>query len=121
MRIMIFDDEMDVLNLYSLILKKKGHEVHAEQNCMHILDKISEIKPDVILMDNEMPVLSGLDATKLLKGTNDYAHIPIISISANSEGKKLAEEAHADMFLPKPIGISELEKAITHVTHRRAA
>src|SRR5688500_10218512 len=121
MRIMIFDDEMDVLNLYSLILEKKGHEVYTAQNCVHILDKISEVHPDVIIMDNELPVMSGLTATKRLKSDKEFAHIPIISISANMEGKKLAEEAKADMFLPKPLGISDLENALRQVSVKNSA
>lgn len=121
MRVMIFDDETDVLNLYSLILKKKGHDVYTAQNCVHLFDKISEAKPDIIIMDNEMPVLSGVAATKLLKENSGFAHIPIISISANVDGKKLAEEAHADMFLCKPIHVAELETAINNLSRGRAA
>lgn len=121
MRVMIFDDEIDVLQLYSMILQKKGHEVYTAQNCVHLLDKISEVQPDVIIMDNEMPVMSGLTATKRLKEDSEYSDIPIICISANTEGRKLAEEAHADMFLPKPLGIRELEHAIHTVTTPNAA
>ncbi|WP_276134975.1 response regulator [Polluticoccus soli] len=120
MKVMIFDDEIDVLQLYSMILQRRGHEVHTAQNCLHLMDKIEEVHPDVIIMDNEMPVLSGLQATKVLKEDTVYKAIPIICISANTEGAKLAKEAHADMFLPKPLGIRELEDAINKVTLKAA-
>jgi DNA-binding response OmpR family regulator len=120
MRVMIFDDEEDVLSLYSMILKRRGYDVYTSQNCIHLFDKISEAKPDIIIMDNEMPVLNGPGATKLLKENAEFSGIPIISISANIDGKKLAEEAHADMFLCKPIHIAELESAIDLVTKRAA-
>jgi CheY-like chemotaxis protein len=118
---MIFDDEPDVLQLYSIILKKKGYEVYTEQSCVHLFDKIAAAKPDVIIMDNEMPVVTGLSATRNLKKDKDYEHIPVISISANADGRKLAEDAHADLFLPKPLHIHDLEKAILKVTSQAKA
>lgn len=121
MRIMIFDDEADVLQLYSIILRKKGHEVFTEQSCVNVLDKVTNVHPDLIIMDNEMPVLTGLSATKKLKSEKEFEHIPVISISANAEGKQLAKDAHADLFLPKPIHINDLERAINIVTSRNAA
>lgn len=122
MRIMIFDDEADVLQLYSIILRKKGYEVHTEQSCTDLVNKLEEVHPDLIIMDNEMPVVSGLVATRHLKSNKKYSHIPVISISANADGKKLAEDAHADLFLPKPLHIQDLEKAIHKVTsHNKAA
>jgi CheY-like chemotaxis protein len=120
MKVMIFDDEEDVLSLYSMILKKRGYEVQTSLNCVHLFDKISEARPDIIIMDNEMPVLTGPAATKLLKASAEFSNIPVISISANTEGKKLAEDARADMFLSKPISINDLETAIYRVTHNAA-
>lgn len=118
---MIFDDEADVLQLYSIILRKKGYEVYTEQCCTDLFDKVAEIQPDVIIMDNEMPVVSGLSATRKLKNHKQYGHIPVISISANADGIKLAEDAHADLFLPKPLHIQDLEKAIVRVTAQNKA
>lgn len=115
MRVVIFDDEADVLHLYKLILERRGYEVITYPNCDNLFSTVNNAHPDVIIMDNEMPGLSGLLATKCLKGDSRFAHIPIISCSANTEGKALAEEAHADMFLPKPFTISKLEHAIKSV------
>lgn len=115
MRVVIFDDEADVLYLYKIILEGKGYEVITYPNCDNLFSTVDKAHPDVIIMDNEMPGVSGLAATKCLKADSRFAHIPIISCSANSEGKALAEEAHADMFLPKPFTISKLEKAIQSV------
>ena len=115
MRVLIFDDEIDALYLYKIILEKKGHEVVTFLNCDNLFYDVDSIHPDVIIMDNEMPGISGIDATRYLKADERFAHIPVISCSANSEGERLAEQAHADMFLPKPFTASRLEHAIKSV------
>jgi DNA-binding response OmpR family regulator len=115
MKVLIYDDEVDVLQLYRMILEKRGYEVLTFDNCNDLIPTIDLTHPDVIIMDNEMPGISGVQATKSIKGDIRYAHIPVISCSANTEGKKLAAEAHADMFLPKPFSIQGLEAAIKQV------
>lgn len=115
MRVLIYDDEPDVLRLYKMILEKRGYEVLTFDNCCDLITTIDHTHPDVIIMDNEMPGISGIQATKSIKSDLRYAHIPVISCSANSEGKYLADEAHADIFLPKPLSIQGLEAAIRQV------
>lgn len=115
MRVLIYDDELDVLRLYKMILEKRGYEVLTFDNCNDLITTIDHTHPDVIIMDNEMPGISGIQATKSIKNDIRYAHIPVISCSANTEGKSLAAEARADIFLPKPLTIQGLEAAIKKV------
>ncbi len=115
MRVLIYDDELDVLRLYKMILEKRGYEVLTFDNCNDLIPTIAHTHPDVIIMDYEMPGISGIQATKSIKNDIRYSHIPVISCSANTEGKYLAAEARADIFLPKPLTIQGLEAAIKKV------
>ncbi len=77
--------------------------------------------PDLIVMDINLPGASGLEATRILKTTQDTAHIPVAILSANvlADVKRQAKQAGADYFLAKPLVLSDLEHIIHHVTESR--
>ncbi|MNW07478.1 Polar-differentiation response regulator DivK [compost metagenome] len=68
--------------------------------------------PDIIFMDNWLPDVGGIDATRELKGHPTLKNIPVIYFTANNDVKSLAEQAGADGYLSKPFDIQELENII---------
>ncbi|MFM6975455.1 MAG: PleD family two-component system response regulator [Sphingobacteriaceae bacterium] len=116
-KILICDDDTDILSICQYILVELGWEVHTRTNCNDILQTVREIKPDIILMDNWIPDCGGIVATQTLKMQHDVKNIPIIYFSANNDIKKLAKEAGADTFLSKPFDIKELEDVVISVEH----
>ena len=115
-RILICDDDADILSICTYILEEQGWEVHTRTHCNGILDVITEIKPHVILMDNWIPETGGIKATQAIKSVDELKHIPVIYFSANNDIKSLADQAGADTFLAKPFDIDELERVISSVT-----
>lgn len=115
-KIVIFDDDEDILSVCAYILEEKGWQVHTFTDCNEITEKVSGIQPDVILMDNWIPDDGGITATQILKGTKALQHIPIIYFSANSDIQSLASQAGAETFLAKPFDLEELEQVINRVT-----
>ena len=113
-KIIIYDDDTDLLEVCSLILEAKNFDVITKDKCTEILDDIMEHKPDVILMDNWIPDIGGVKATRLVKDSDIFRHIPIIFFSANNNVNELAVEAGADYFLQKPFDISELENIVVN-------
>jgi len=111
-KVLILDDDMDILQICSIILKKKGFDVCTLNNSHEVIDRVRGYQPDVILMDNWIPGPGGIEATKELKNTPDLQGIPVIFFSANSNVTQLAREAHADYFLQKPFDITELEAIV---------
>jgi CheY-like chemotaxis protein len=108
-RVLILDDDIDILQICSIVLKKKGFDVETLNNSNQVVSQVRSYQPDVIIMDNWIPGPGGIEATRLLKldpGTQD---IPVIFFSANSNVTQLAREAQADYFLQKPFDITELE------------
>lgn len=114
-RILICDDDTDILSICEYILAELGWEVYTRTDCNDLLNAVSELKPDIILMDNWIPDYGGIVATRALKTSLTLKHIPIIYFSANNDIKVLAREAGADTFLPKPFDISDLEQVISSV------
>lgn len=114
-KIIIFDDDEDILSICSYILEEQGWQVYTFTDCNKIVDKVSLIMPDVILMDNWIPDDGGIIATQILKKTDGLKEIPVIYFSANSDIELLANHAGAETYLAKPFDLEELERVINTV------
>jgi len=66
-KVILFDDDEDILSICKFILEEKQWEVFTFTDCNNIIEKVSEILPNVILMDNWIPDLGGIIATQLSK------------------------------------------------------
>ncbi|AYL98202.1 response regulator [Mucilaginibacter celer] len=114
-KIIIFDDDEDILSICSYILEEQGWEVHTYSDCNNIVEKVSAILPDVIMMDNWIPDSGGIIATQTLKKTDALKDIPVIYFSANSDIQILASHAGAQTYLAKPFDLDDLERVINRV------
>jgi len=114
-RILIFDDDADILAICKFILEEQGWEVFTSTHCNNIVETVSSIDPKVILMDNWIPDSGGIVATQTLKSTEGLRDIPVIYFSANNDIQALAKQAGADTFLPKPFDINQLEEIVNSV------
>jgi len=114
-KIIIFDDDEDILSICSYVLEEQGWEVHAFTDCNNVTEKVSGIYPDVILMDNWIPDAGGIIATQTLKKSDELRSIPVIYFSANSDIQLLASHAGAESYLAKPFDLHQLEKVISNV------
>lgn len=111
-RVLILDDDLDILQICTIVLKKKGFDVQTLNNSNQVVNQVMDFQPDVILMDNWIPGPGGIEATRLLKLAPETQDIPVIFFSANSNVTQLAREARADYFLQKPFDITELEAIV---------
>lgn len=114
-KILICDDDAEILTICTYVLERQGYEVFTSQHCNDIVDIVKRISPDVILMDNWIPDAGGVVASQTIKRHDDVHHIPIIYFSANNDIRELARLAGADAFLSKPFDLSQLEKVIAGV------
>ncbi len=110
---MIFDDDEDIVSICQMILERHNWVVSAHTTCCDIIDKVKNEMPDVILMDNWIPSIGGIDATRLLKENTITCAIPVVYFSANNAIEKLAREAGADTYLAKPFDLRTFENLIT--------
>lgn len=115
-KVLICDDDLDILEVTKIILQMKGFSVETRINCNHIFETVEEIKPDVILMDLWIPEIGGEAATSLLKNSEKTKGIPIILFSANNNLEKIAQSCGANHFLSKPFDINELEAVLEKFT-----
>lgn len=116
-KIIIFDDDEDILSICSYILEEQGWQVYTFTDCNNIAQKVEGIAPDVILMDNWIPDAGGIIATQTLKKTEELKNIPVVYFSANSDIQLLASHAGAETYLAKPFDLEDLERVINTVLH----
>jgi CheY-like chemotaxis protein len=122
-KILIVDDEPDVLRLTSLRLEKLGYEVLTATNGKEALDVLRNEKPDMAMLDLIMPVMYGSEICKLVKSDEALKHIPIVLFTAYSEimtGEK-AKSIGADGYIAKPFFARELESVVEQALAAPAA
>ena len=111
-KVFVFDDNADILELCTIILEDAGYEIKTSSTSNDIIGQVNAYIPDIIFMDNWLPDVGGIDATRALKKDEALKNIPVIYFSANNDVSALAEQAGADGYLSKPFDIHELEDII---------
>lgn len=111
-RIIIFDDDKDILAICSMILSGMDYDVITRESCTDILEQLDAHRPQAIVIDNKLPGLSGADGVRLVKGSVEYRHIPVIFFTGSNNAEALAQQAGADFVLPKPVDLSQLEEIV---------
>lgn len=111
-KVFIFDDNLEILEMCKEILEDLGCEVKTSPTTNGIEDQVADYMPDLIFMDNWLPDISGIEATRLLKANDQLKDIPIVYFSANSNIEELAAEAGANDYLAKPFDIDFFETIV---------
>jgi DNA-binding response OmpR family regulator len=123
-RILIVDDEPINLEFFDVMLSKLGFQVEKAVDGEEALEKIRASTPDLIILDNMMPKLSGWEVTRILKheeAWSAYRDVPIIMFSAMNEVKDRIEgfEQGVDDYITKPFNFSEVLARIRAVLRNR--
>ena len=112
--ILVAEDYDDTREFMMFTLASHGYEVLPAENGQEALDIARANHPDLILMDISMPVMNGLQATEMIRATDDYlAQIPIIAVTAyDSSFKQKSLEAGCNEVIPKPVDLDALNLTI---------
>jgi two-component system response regulator VicR len=108
-KVLVVDDDNDILNVIRIILEDEGYEVSTLDSGREVLGEVASNMPDLILLDVMLCGMDGRDICKNLKSHALYKLIPVIMISASHNLQGLLEdEGSADGFISKPFDIDEL-------------
>ena len=115
--ILVVDDSPMIRRIVGQILSQCGHQVLLAENGQQGYDMAKEHVPDLVVMDIEMPVMDGIEATNRIKFDPKTNHIPVIIFTSlgSEEDIKHAQDAGGQGFLNKPICKEELEAAIDKI------
>ena len=113
-KILIVDDEKDIVETLFFMLKAKGFDCICAYDGEEGLNLAKSQKPDLVILDVMMPKINGYKICRLLKFDNKYKDIPIIMVTARSqdEDKIIGEETGADEYVTKPFEFSEILEKI---------
>ena len=82
-KIFIFDDNLEILELCTEILEDLGCQVKTSPTTNNVEQQVLDYMPDLIFMDNWLPDISGIEATRMIKSNENLKNIPILYFSAN--------------------------------------
>jgi CheY-like chemotaxis protein len=113
-KVLIVEDNNDYRDLVSFYLKLKGFEIITAKDGVEAVETATSEQPEIILMDLNLPILDGWEATKIITQNRSTAHIPIIAVSANCFEPFSAEilKAGAIGCIQKPVDIESLPDII---------
>ena len=109
-RILVVEDQEDNRQIIRDMLAGTGYEIIEAENGEEALAAVAKERPDLILMDIQLPVMDGYTATRRIKADPALRSIPIIAVTSyalSGEDKK-AREAGCDAYIPKPYSPREL-------------
>ena len=120
-KILVVDDENDILEFIQYNLKKEGYDVYLAHNGQDAIDTGRKIKPDLILLDVMMPVMDGIEACKQMKADPDFANTFIVFLTARSEeySEIAGFQAGADDYIAKPIKPRVLVTRLSAILRRK--
>ena len=123
-RILVVEDEKDVVDLLSLHLRKAGgFRISSTSDGSTGLSKARELKPDLIILDLMLPKMSGLEVCKVLKTDPATRHIPVLMLTAKAEevDRIVGLEIGADDYVVKPFSPREVILRIKAILRRGSA
>lgn len=114
-RILMVDDDLLLLEAQAAMLRDAGMTVHTLSQPLHILDKLDQVKPDLVVLDMHMPDASGPELAAALREREDLTYLPILFLSSETDISQqlMALNLGGDDFLVKPVQPSHLVAAVT--------
>ena len=122
-RLLIVDDNEMNRDMLARRLARKGYEIGLAENAQQLLKRIEQDGVDLVLLDIEMPEISGLDALKILREAYTPIELPIIMVTAKNQSEDIVKalELGANDYLTKPIDFPVAVARIgTQLSHKRA-
>ena len=120
LKILIVDDDLDIIEILKYNLNKSGYLVKSAKNGIEAIKRAKKFMPNIILMDVMMPEMSGIEACSEIKQIDELSETMIIFLSARSEDytQISAYDAGADDYISKPIKPKILLKKISNIAKK---
>ncbi len=121
-KVLVVDDEIHIVHVVAIKLRNNGYEVMTAGDGAEAFKIACEEKPDIIVTDYQMPVMSGLELVEKLRGSEETREIPVIMLTARSFAieDRQKEELQISQCLSKPFSPKELLENIEDILYHKA-
>ena len=121
-KVLVVDNEIHIVHVVSIKLRNNGYEVIAAENGAEAFELACQKKPDIIVTDYQMPVMTGTELVKKLRENEETSKIPVIMLTARN---LMLEDQQKDQmqisaFLSKPFSPKELLRTIEDILYQKA-
>ncbi len=121
-KVLVVDDEIHIVHVVAIKLRNNGFEVISAANGAEAFELACEEKPDIVVTDFQMPVMTGVQLVEKLRQCEQTKDIPVIMLTARGfaikDGQK--EDLQISEFLSKPFSPKELLRSIEDILYQRA-
>ena len=119
-KILIADDEPNIVAAVEFLLQRSGYEVHVARDGDEALKAVEDCNPDLVLLDVMMPLRSGYEVCKRIRERADWGHIKIIMLSAKGRDAEVSKglSIGADLYVTKPFSTRDLIAKINGLLQR---
>jgi DNA-binding response OmpR family regulator len=114
-KILVVDDDIDILSVMEILLTMKGFEVEVTAKGENTFPKIETFKPDLILLDVLISCHDGRTICRKLKANKATMHIPVIMFSAHPGAAATIAEYGANDFIAKPFDVTSLLQKVNYL------
>ncbi|WP_270089652.1 response regulator transcription factor [Sphingobacterium sp. SYP-B4668] len=122
-KILVVDDEQDIVELIAYNLKREGYQVFTANNGKEAIAQAKEANPDLIILDVMMPLMDGIEACRLMRAMPEFKHTFMVFLTARSEEYSEIAGFHvgADDYIAKPIKPRALMSRINAILRRNTS
>jgi DNA-binding response OmpR family regulator len=115
-RVLIVDDEPNIVVSLEFIMKKSGFETAVARDGQQALDQVEQFRPDLVLLDTMMPERDGYEVCQLLRASG-WADLKIVMLTAKGRDTEVAKglAVGADSYVTKPFSTRELVEHVTRL------
>jgi DNA-binding response OmpR family regulator len=111
-RILIIEDEQDIVDIATMILEDEGYEVCSFMEFRDYENKVTESHADLVLLDLNLQGYHGSDICKFIKGNEQLRQTSVVLMSANRDIQAVKEEAGADGYICKPFDLTDFIETV---------
>lgn len=114
-RILIVEDDESLIMMLEIALRPLQHEVIRCPNGAEAVPMMRAHQPDLVILDLMMPAAAGNSVLSDIRSDHNIKQTPVMVLSAHPRGRRIAEEAGADIFLAKPVDIRQFRETVTQL------
>lgn len=112
-KVLVCDDDKSIVEMLEFVLETAAEvDVIAELDSSVAYSRILNEKPELVILDLQMPVVTGDKIVQQLRANPETSALPVMVISANRDGKQVAMAAGADSYVPKPFDVEDFLREV---------